>query len=312
MGKDRIIKTYTQVKLHNIKYELSISYLNNNQLLQNIKISIPKFNHQQKINNFIITEKIDESFIPQILSNSISFHSKTPFVLFNTNYNILNYTITKVSKSKKNEICHTGIVDILQNHSYTLVDNHISPSINLEQNSKSNIGIVNIPQSILYPGTYTLKIHNNLDTTEYSYNVLWMDKPISLNNIKTASEMMYLIMSDDEFKKLKSMNTVEQEEKIIEFWKTKDLDKSTAFLESMHIYYQRVDYANENFKTIKVPTGATSPRGQIYILNGPPNKIENKSGKIIKEIWNYNKLQKQYIFEMETPGEYKLTAIIDL
>lgn len=73
-------------------------------------------------------------------------------------------------------------------------------------------------------------------------------------------------------------------------WKKFDPTPSTPFNELMAEFYRRADYSLLEFKSVSQPDGALTDRGKIYILYGPPTKIErsfSKDGRPI-EVWTYN------------------------
>jgi hypothetical protein len=76
-------------------------------------------------------------------------------------------------------------------------------------------------------------------------------------------------------------------------------------------YYQRCDYALENFGTLRQANGIKTDRGKIYILYGPPAKTERllTPGTPPKEIWYYDNLGMKFIFVDESrAGNYKLLS----
>ena len=81
----------------------------------------------------------------------------------------------------------------------------------------------------------------------------------------------------------------------------------------MNIFFTRVDKAVIKFASLNQNDGAKTSRGQIFILYGNPNKIQNQmiDGKA-SEIWEYDKLQKIFIFVSDKYGDYKLKKIRDI
>jgi GWxTD domain-containing protein len=79
----------------------------------------------------------------------------------------------------------------------------------------------------------------------------------------------------------------------------------------MTVYFQRVDYAFANFRTLKEENGALTDRGKIYILYGKPSNVERSlaPGGPPKETWTYGSLNREFIFEDPSrQGNYKLIA----
>ncbi|MBD0369470.1 MAG: GWxTD domain-containing protein [Pyrinomonadaceae bacterium] len=89
----------------------------------------------------------------------------------------------------------------------------------------------------------------------------WLDKDVTY------------IITDDERKAFKKLQTDEEREAFIEeFWRRRDPDPDTEENEYREEYYERIAYANEHFAA-GIP-GWKSDRGRIYIMYGPPNERE--------------------------------------
>jgi GWxTD domain-containing protein len=77
----------------------------------------------------------------------------------------------------------------------------------------------------------------------------------------------------------------------------------------MSEYYERIDYAINNFSTITGILGIQTDRGSTYVRFGKPTSIErstNGEGKV-SESWFYSKLNKYFYFVDERgTGEFTL------
>jgi GWxTD domain-containing protein len=81
------------------------------------------------------------------------------------------------------------------------------------------------------------------------------------------------IITDDERKAFKKLQTDEEREAFIEeFWRRRDPDPDTEENEYREEYYERIAYANEHFSA-GIP-GWKSDRGRIYIMYGKPDERE--------------------------------------
>jgi GWxTD domain-containing protein len=121
-------------------------------------------------------------------------------------------------------------------------------------------------------------------------------------------------MQPDEYATLNSGSDKEKMQKLHAFWRAQDPTPATAFNERMATFYQRVDYADFNYATGRLLNGATTDRGKVYILYGPPSKIERSfiPGEAPKETWTYsNNVGKIFRFE-EHGSEYKLADIQEI
>jgi GWxTD domain-containing protein len=166
------------------------------------------------------------------------------------------------------------------------------------------------------PGEYSVIISNTNDTSEKyvdTFNVQWNDIPQSLINPEYAAEQMHVILTDDEYKKLKDGNRAEIFANILRYWEQNDPTPATKYNEKMATFFTRVDAANTLYQTLTQKKGATSDRGKVFILNGKPDKVEtNIKGKKSYEVWTYNKLRKRYTFEIVSVGNYVLTEDVNI
>lgn len=89
----------------------------------------------------------------------------------------------------------------------------------------------------------------------------WLDKDVTY------------IITDDERKAFKKLQTDEEREAFIEeFWRRRDPDPDTDDNEYREEYYERIAYANEHFSA-GIP-GWKTDRGRIYIMYGKPDERE--------------------------------------
>jgi GWxTD domain-containing protein len=115
-------------------------------------------------------------------------------------------------------------------------------------------------------------LQNNIDS--------WIQGPVSL--ILTAEEK-------NVWGKLKSPEEKMQFIKI--FWARRDPILRTRENEFKEEFYNRVEYANQNFQEKDTP-GWKSARGQVYVMFGPPSRIDHH---IVEEssrpalLWVYDK-----------------------
>ena len=174
---------------------------------------------------------------------------------------------------------------------------------------------IDVSMAQFSPANYSISIKNNRTNYErnFDFEVRWNDVPLSLINPDYAAEQMYLILTDSEYKKLKSGNKTEIFNNILNYWKERDPTPATEYNEAMTEYFRRVDYAFFNYQTIIQREGSKTDRGKVYILNGKPDKIENDmNDKKSREIWTYVELEKRYIFDLISVGFYKLVKIEDM
>jgi len=182
--------------------------------------------------------------------------------------------------------------------------NHIGPAW--------KILYVPIPLGRLEPGQYKLK----LDATdgkehfnhEMTFDVVWPNRPHSLMDWDIATDALRYIAKPEEMDKILS-SSVNGREEFKAFWRKRDPDTTTAYNDIMVEYYRRVDEAIRQFSTAKEEDGYKTDRGRIYILDGPPTKVERSvpPGQPAREIWTYDSIRKQFVFaEKNKSGNYFL------
>jgi GWxTD domain-containing protein len=106
------------------------------------------------------------------------------------------------------------------------------------------------------------------------------EKPI---NVKPELKNVYkkwlendvpYIITDDEKKAFKALQTDEERENFIEnFWRRRDPNPDTEENEFREQYYERIAYANEHFTS--GIAGWKTDRGRVYIAWGKPDSIES-------------------------------------
>lgn len=164
----------------------------------------------------------------------------------------------------------------------------------------------------LSEGDYQLKLFSEAgkEIESYVLKVTWFNKPFSLNDIDFALEMISSIESDNILDSFMKQN-LSSEELLKQYWKSKDPTPETAFNELMEVFYDRVDYAESNFRNLSGTSGAKSDRGKVYIRNGAPDKIErgvNSDGKIT-ETWYYDNPKRIFVFvDLRGDGSFRLES----
>jgi GWxTD domain-containing protein len=91
---------------------------------------------------------------------------------------------------------------------------------------------------------------------------------------KWMDEDVTYIISDEERKTFKNLNTDEEREQFIEqFWLRRDPTPDTMENEFKEEHYRRIAYANERYAS--GIQGWRTDRGRIYITFGPPDEIDS-------------------------------------
>lgn len=152
-------------------------------------------------------------------------------------------------------------------------------------------------------------INSLIARTSKVFTSYWIGMPNNnLDMNKAVDQMVYIASSKelDEIREAKS--EAEKRQKYIEFWQKRDPTPGTEENEIFDIYYQRIAYANQQFKSYK--DGWKSDMGMIFILLGQPDNIERHPFEFDSkpyEIWSYYQLNYRFAFVDETGfGEYRL------
>ena len=182
----------------------------------------------------------------------------------------------------------------------------------LDSNAATTMVYFPLLTSRLKQGRYIAHIHisaGDTATVAKEFSIHWNDMPLSLYDLDFAVTAMRYITTDSEYDDLRSGNRESRIRKFEEFWAKRNTASGAAYNEMMTVYFQRVDYAFVNFRTLKEENGALMDRGKIYILYGKPSNVERSlaPGAPPKETWTYGSLKKEFIFEDPSrQGNYKL------
>ena len=324
---DRVIKKSTALV---DDYELTKS---DKVFLQDVtSITLPKgnyiFNPVVSIENTEIEAKLrplevtvdstELSYPIAVHKDKTIFGNKDAFVLSNSEnsipysleeYDLLIPVFDKSVNSVNVEIFQKG--ETLLKENITKYD-----KLSMKLNTYNGQIIIDNDESYLEAKLFKIKyVNKKLDegmakvviklgdrSEEYEVPVLWNSKPRSLRDPESAIEMLKLIGKKDDADNLLDEPDEEYYHVLADYWKKYDSDTSHAFNEVFAEFYSRIDYANENFKSLNGDLGAKSDRGIIYLKYGKPDSTErtyNENYNII-EIWEYKSLGKKIYFSDKT------------
>ncbi|MEL7834720.1 GWxTD domain-containing protein [Fodinibius sp. Rm-B-1B1-1] len=186
-----------------------------------------------------------------------------------------------------------------------------TPYLNLtEVDNGYTYAILEIPNSRFQNSLYRIEIKDGTGNiiARDSYRSQWKDMPTSLLNLDVAIEMLRFIADKKTIRKIDSGSAAEREKKFRTFWEERDPTPDTEFNELMAEYYNRIDYAYNNFSTENT-IGYNSDRGEVYIKFGPPQDINRKfpTSGATTEVWTYP--NREFIFRATTGfGDFKLVS----
>ena len=144
-----------------------------------------------------------------------------------------------------------------------------------------------------------IKRNDNNDSINFSLDVEWIGKPISLRDPELAIEMLqYIEDSDSVIDKMLDADKDEYQDELFQYWKKYDPTPGTKYNELMAEYYSRIDYAALKFKSLTKRNGISSDRGKVYIKYGKPDKIERSSDEYgyVVETWIYGNARQKFVF----------------
>ena len=164
----------------------------------------------------------------------------------------------------------------------------------------------------LNEGRFTLKLSNESfesKDTLFAFDVRWFNKPVALRNLDYAIQVLKNIEDRIVVDSLLKGNSNLIKERFDNYWKRYDPTPETKFNELMNEFYQRVDYAVNNYSSLDKRNGADTDRGKTYLRFGKPDRIErtvSQQGRIT-EIWFYDKINRQFYFvDIRGTGNFQI------
>ena len=331
--KENNYSNVVKFSLANDNYKVVAKFNNSKSRTSTIEHTISKYSDDNKLVNMFLLPCTQTDYFDVIIpynsfssnNNCVPFSSNNFTIFIPTKSNNRDYTFTIEKVESKNELnwkpfeILEGIVDNMKeriDRMYSWVfDKNLHTGNTYYFNFKDfiTISIYNSREISFIPGKYILTISdNNNIKTQFAFEVKWYNMPKSLASPMYALEQMHLILTDEEYKNMKNKNKNEVFANIMKYWNTRQYRtySGSNYTTAMIEFFDRVDYAEVNFRTLTQKDGAKSDRGKVYILNGSPNEITtNIKNKKTNEIWYYKKLNKKYIFEIVSVGNYKLVNI---
>ncbi len=324
-SKSIFLEASSEVILSNSKYSISFEFdikqnSSSNTLTEEIDLNKKEILYSPILLN-TNREDVYTKLDPFLLNNTISFDAKGSKVIIPAlEIEEANYTF-KISKQKKvdntpldweekNSV--EGICNIINDIDIEFESKFSDVKFNLVRNSDYSALDFNLPKEKILPGIYKLEIlKNNEPFQTFSFNIRWHNRPISMNNLDYAIELLKYVADEKTIISLLESDNMSSE--FLSWWKSKDPTPFTPFNEAIQQYYSRVDYAFFSFKTISESDGALTDRGKVFILKAFPAKVEEafeNNQTLIK--WQYDNIKKEYVFELIKAGDYRLVEINNL
>jgi len=156
-----------------------------------------------------------------------------------------------------------------------------------------------------------LKFGDQETLVKRPFSIVWPDMPSSLRDVDYALDALRYITTERELDSLKQGPYTTRRKNLESFWRSKERNGTSAYSELMVQYYRRVDHAAREYGTLRQPDGSTTDRGKVFILNGPPSRVERTLSQTtgFQEVWYYDTLRKEFVFLDESKtGNYVLIS----
>ncbi|MCO5250103.1 MAG: GWxTD domain-containing protein [Candidatus Kapabacteria bacterium] len=150
---------------------------------------------------------------------------------------------------------------------------------------------IKIPQiEELVSGTYTFRLiamnaldsavfseENYLAVTQRSINYTQSVAGTVLSDLNLAIRQLRYVAYQNELQYINSGETeAERQKRFTQFWKERDPSPGTERNEAFDEYYNRINFANNTFKSYT--EGWMTDMGMVYIIFGPPMSADRQSG----------------------------------
>ena len=275
-------------KTYKIKKKINVKSFNSDEMmLSDIQIASMVELSEERSNFVKNGAKIIPN--PSRIFDSNSSRANFYFEIYNIQYSDFNktnsFTMSYVVKNEKK--------DTIFNFSRTYSKPDKSISINFP-----------VPINTLDAGEYRLELEiTDDDTKDKAYaktTFIIYRSPMDLRFVSfdKAVDMLRMIATNKEIKKLKKVSQQNRQVALKNFWKSKDPTPGTLENEYMVEFYSRINYVNKAFEA-PGKEGWKTDRGKIYIRFGTPDTINRATanyGWEKYEMWIYHEQNKRYVF----------------
>jgi GWxTD domain-containing protein len=177
-----------------------------------------------------------------------------------------------------------------------------------------------VPVDSLSWGTYRLSLEvsagGSVAKTERDFEIDETRVGVSMDR-EEFMDLMSLVATPEELETLASLRGSERRAYLESIWKKRDPDPSTPRNEFRELFFKRVKYAKRNYAE-RGREGWQTDRGRVFIKNGPPDRIDVRTGVVGSlspdaklEIWYYDGTNTHYVFEdFGGSGEYTLVDVV--
>lgn len=136
-----------------------------------------------------------------------------------------------------------------------------------------------MPMNALTEGHYSLRftvsVNGKTVSPEREFDVVWIKKPVYLYHPDLAIRPMRYLLTEEQREEVKGMSYRRLAKWIDAYWEKNDPTPNTRYNELIEVYFKRVSETVRLFSN-RHKEGWQTDRGRIYLLYGPPEKIENR------------------------------------
>jgi GWxTD domain-containing protein len=219
----------------------------------------------------------------------------------NLNYNQDYYAFTRIKTSQDFD----NQVRIRLYKNKKLIDEQLNTVV-------PDSGLVTIlyqlPTEKLTEDSYRLEIEAAGISEKRNFNIVWFRKPTYLYEYELAFRPMRYLFTETQYEEISDLPRADFKEWFEQYWSEQDPTPHTVFNELQAEFFQRVSESNRKFKRRNFE-GWETDRGKIFILYGPPAKIENgrySSHSLPYLVWEYDESLKFVFVDKRRNGEFFL------
>lgn len=169
-----------------------------------------------------------------------------------------------------------------------------------------------LPKDTLAEGAYRLELDLDKQILKKHFSVVWFRKPSYLYKYDLALRPMRYLLSEEEYDKADDLDEDQLAAWFKSYWKKRDPSPGTKFNELLDEFYARVRESNYKFRT-RAKEGWETDRGRIFILYGPPLKVQNGRYAIHSLPWlewEYSDSLKFIFIDKKRNGEFILSETV--
>lgn len=303
------IEGVTAVSLNQGNYSVvpsvNLFYADKDVILKKFDIEVPNPNDFTFGKPIVIESNMTNCDNSNDLFRLANFEGVLPFS--SENYSILiPLNITEV---------YDLSVDIIQygkslkQNDYSLIKNeelnflNCSNKIIVSKNKSDNHHFIILKDvnKMIDEDEFIIHIKSDKEEKKFDLRSVWINKPRSLRNVKEAILILFDYFDEKVVDEIYRADSDSLYNSLKKFWKKMDRTPETTFNEIMSEFYSRIDFAIDNFSSINKSDGAKTDRGKVFIKYGEPSSNERVfSNNKVLEIWQYEQLEKKFIFTDNT------------